>query len=49
MLEYLIYKKAFGGGGDFNIAMAISVVKFLAIAAISIVIHENVEKRGVKE
>ncbi|URW88960.1 hypothetical protein M5E84_15370 [[Ruminococcus] torques] len=43
MLEYLIYKKAFGGG-DFNIAMAISVV-LLAIAAILIVIHQIVMRK----
>ena len=43
VLEYLIYKKAFGGG-DFNIAMAISVV-LLAIAAILIVIHQIVMRK----
>ena len=43
VLEYLIYKKAFGGG-DFNIAMAISVV-LLVIASILIAIHQIVMRK----
>lgn len=38
VLEYLIYKKAFSGG-DFNIAMAISVL-LLLVAAVLVVIHQ---------
>lgn len=43
VLEYLIYKKAFGGG-DFNIAMAISVI-LLVIASILIAIHQIVMRK----
>lgn len=43
VLEYLIYKKSFGGG-DFNIAMAISVI-LLIIASILIVIHQIVMRK----
>lgn len=43
VLEYLIYKKAFGGG-DFNIAMAISVI-LLIIASILIIIHQLIMRR----
>ncbi len=38
VLEYLIYKKSFGGG-DFNIAMAISAL-LLVIASILIILHQ---------
>ena len=40
VLEYLIYKKSFGGG-DFNIAMAISVM-LLGLAGILVIIHQIV-------
>lgn len=43
VLEYLIYKKAFGGG-DFNIAMAISVI-LLVLASVLIVIHQVVMRK----
>lgn len=43
VLEYLIYKKAFGGG-DFNIAMAISVI-LLLIASVLIIIHQIVMRK----
>ena len=43
VLEYLIYKKAFGGG-DFNIAMAISVI-LLMLASVLIVIHQLVIRK----
>ncbi|HHW47753.1 MAG TPA: sugar ABC transporter permease [Clostridiaceae bacterium] len=39
VLEFLIYKKSFGGG-DFNIAMAISAV-VLVMATILIIIHQS--------
>lgn len=43
VLEYLIYKKSFGGG-DFNIAMAISVI-LLILASILIAIHQVVMRK----
>ena len=43
VLEYLIYKKSFGGG-DYNIAMAISVV-LLLIAAVLVIIHQIVLRK----
>ena len=43
VLEYLIYKKSFGGG-DFNIAMAISAL-LLLIASILIIIYQLLLKR----
>lgn len=43
VLEYLIYKKSFGGG-DFNIAMAISVM-LLMLAGILVVIHQSILKK----
>lgn len=38
VLEYLIYKKAFGGG-DYNIAMSISVM-LLMVAAVLVIVHQ---------
>lgn len=43
VLEYLIYKKSFGGG-DFNIAMAISVI-LLILASILIAVHQVVMRK----
>lgn len=43
VLEYLIYKKSFGGG-DFNIAMAISVM-LLMLAGVLVVIHQSILKK----
>ncbi len=43
VLEYLIYKKSFGGG-DFNIAMAISVM-LLLMAGVLVVIHQSILKK----
>lgn len=43
VLEYLIYKKSFGGG-DFNIAMAISVI-LLLLAGVLVVIHQIVMRK----
>lgn len=43
VLEYLIYKKSFGGG-DFNIAMAISVI-LLVLAGILIALHQVVMRK----
>ena len=44
VLEFLIYKKSFGGG-NYNLALAISVV-VLVIAAILIVIQQAISNRG---
>ena len=43
VLEYLIYKKSFGGG-DFNIAMAISVM-LLLLAGILVILHQIVLRK----
>lgn len=43
VLEYLIYKKSFGGG-DFNIAMAISAL-LLVIASILIILHQLILRK----
>lgn len=43
VLEYLIYKKSFGGG-DFNIAMAISVM-LLLLAGVLVIIHQSILKK----
>ncbi len=43
VLEYLIYKKSFGGG-DFNIAMAISVM-LLMLAGVLVIIHQIVLRK----
>jgi ABC-type sugar transport system permease subunit len=43
VLEYLIYKKSFGGG-DFNIAMSISVM-LLLLAGVLVVIHQSLLKK----
>lgn len=43
VLEYLIYKKAFGGG-DYNIAMSISVM-LLLVAAVLVIVHQIVLRK----
>lgn len=43
VLEYLIYKKAFGGG-DYNIAMSISVI-LLLVAAVLVFIHQIILRK----
>lgn len=44
VLEYLIYKKSFGGG-DFNIAMAISVILIL-LASVLVMIHQIIMRKN---
>lgn len=45
VLEYLIYKKSFGGG-DFNIAMAISVILLLLASVLVMIRHIIMRKNG---